>query len=369
MSFFDEVDEPRTPPRAPPRRRRPSGTGRRPPGDQKSIQARRAIAAVGILIVVILIALGVHSCQVSARNSSLKDYTNSVSSLIQRSTQTGSQLFNVLGRGGGQSNAQNLQNEVSRTRATALAELTTAQGSNVPDEVKGANVNLLLALQMRVDGITNIASQIQPALGNSINKDAINTIAGEMARFYASDVLYKDYAAPAIAGALHAAGLAVGANGQAIAGGQFLPSVQWLTPAFIAGELGASLPGVPSTSTKVAPGLHGHSLDSVSVAGTTLQTGSTNTIPTTPAPSFTLNFTNGGNNNETNVVCKVSVTGTSLSGQTIVPQTAAGQHASCKVTLSSAPTAGTDTVVATVEPVPGEKNKANNSLSFPVTFQ
>ena len=150
-----------------------------------------------------------------------------------------------------------------------------------------------------------------------------------------------------------------------INGDQFVPNVEWTQPDFVTSQL---KPGAETTG-KVAPGLHGHSLDSVSVAGTTLQTGSTNTIPAKPPPTFKLNFTNGGTNNENNVVCKVSVTGTSVSGQTVVPQTIAGQKATCKVTLTSSPPAGTDTVVATIEPVPGEKNKSNNSLSFPVTFQ
>lgn len=327
------------------------------------------MAAVALLIVVILIALGVHSCQVSARNSALKDYTNSVSSLIQRSTHTGTQLFTVLQSGASSSNAQSLQNQINQTRLNAAGELGDARKLSVPDQVKAAHQNLLLALQMRVDGVTTIAQQIQPALGTSTSKDAVNSIAAAMARLYASDVLYKDYTATAIAGALHAAGIAVGApNGETIAGGQFVSDVQWLTPTFIASELHVSIPGA-TTSGKVAPGLHGHSLDSVSVAGTTLQTGSTNTIPASPAPTFTLNFTNGGVNAETNVVCKVSVTGTSVSGQTTVAQTTPGQHATCKVTLSSAPPAGTQTVVATIEKVPGEKNTTNNSLSFPVTFQ
>ena len=39
------------------------------------------------------------------------------------------------------------------------------------------------------------------------------------------------------------------------------------------------------------------------------------------------------------------------------------------MTLTSSPPAGTETVVATIEKVPGEKNLTNNSLSFPVTFQ
>jgi hypothetical protein len=246
--------------------------------------------------------------------------------------------------------------------------LNHVRGLDVPDEVKPAQQNLLLVFRMRLDGITNIAGKIQPALGTSTSKDAINSIAGSMANFYASDVLYKSYTTTEIANALHGAGIAVGPpNGETIAGGQFLPNVQWLTPTFIATTLGASVPS--GSGGKVAPGLHGHSLDSVSVAGTTLQTGSTNTIPASPAPTFTLNFTNGGTNNETNVVCKVNVTGTNVSGQTVIPQTSAGQKGSCKVTLSSSPSAGTDTVDATISAVPGEKNKSNNSLSFPVTFQ
>src|SRR5947209_20186047 len=47
------------------------------------------------------IVLGVRSCQISARNSSLKDYTNNVSSLNQQSSQTGQQFFNQLSSGGG----------------------------------------------------------------------------------------------------------------------------------------------------------------------------------------------------------------------------------------------------------------------------
>lgn len=368
MSFFDEVEEPPTTPRTTPRRRRPSGTGRRPPTDQQSIQVRRAIAAVAILIVVILVVLGVHSCQVSARNSALKDYNNNVSSLIQESDQTGVQFFGLLARGASSSNATNLQNQINETRVTADTELVKARGIDVPDQVKAAQQNLLLTLQMRRDGIAHIATEIQPALGSATSKDAISSIAAEMGRFYASDVLYKDYTTTVIAGALHAAGIAVGgSNGETIESGQFVPDVQWLAPSFIATQLHVSLPS--PTGGKIAAGLHGHSLNSVSVAGTTLQSGSANTIPATPAPTFTLNFTNGGVNTETNVVLKVSVSGTSISGQTVVPQTTAGEQLSTKVTLTSSPPTGPYTVVATVEPVPGEKNTSNNSLSFPVTFQ
>jgi hypothetical protein len=181
-------------------------------------------------------------------------------------------------------------------------------------------------------------------------------------------VLYKDYTLPMLVTALHNAGIqAGGPNGEPINEGQFLPDVNWLIPSFVSSEL--KTPASGSKSGKVAPGTHGHELSSVSVGNTTLQTGSTNTIPAQPTPTFTLHFTNSGQNAETGVVCKVAVGGSGISGQTVVPRTASGQSYTCQVTPASSPPPGAYTVTATVEPVPGEKNASNNTLKFPVTFQ
>jgi hypothetical protein len=325
------------------------------------VQLRRAVALGALVVAVLLVALGVHSCQVSATNSALQNYTNSVSSLIARSDSTSSQLFGELRSAGSASNATQLQNQINQTLGVANAILKQAQDESVPDQVRTGNGDFVLALRMRADGIANIAAQIQPALGTSAAAAAITSIASDMARFYSSDVLYKEYAAPAIAGAVNAAGVRF----SALNGGQFLPSIAWLNPSFIASQLHVSGP----VSGKVSPGKHGHQLNSVSVNGTTLQTGSTNTLNASPAPTFTLSFTNTGVHNETNVVCKVNVSGTGVSGQTVVPETIAGQTATCQVTLGATPPTGTQQVVATIEKVPGESNVANNSLSLPVDFQ
>jgi hypothetical protein len=327
------------------------------------------VAAVALLIVVILIAVGVHSCQVSQANSALRDYSDSVASIARASNQTGQQFFTVLSSGAGSNNGQNLQSQLDEARLSAENQLNRAASLSPPDQVKSAQQDLLLALQMRRDGIANIAKQIQAALQPSTSTAAVQSVATEMARFYASDVLYKDYALPTIVSALHKAGIAVGGtNGEPIEGGQFLPDVQWLTPSFIAGQLHTTLTPA-SKGGKVAPGTHGHELNSVSAGGTTLQSGSTNTLTASPAPTFTLTFTNSGQNNETNVVCKVSLSPGGLTAQTTVPQTQAGQQTTCQVPLPSSPPAGSSTVTATVEPVPGEKNATNNTLTFPVTFQ
>jgi hypothetical protein len=362
LSFFDEADEPRTVPR----RRRPSGSGRRPPSDQQSIAARRAVAAVAILVVLILIVLGIHSCQVSARNSSLRDYNHNVTSLIQQSDQTGTQFFGLLSNASG-TDPTSLQNQLNEARVSADSELSRARALDVPSEVQDAQQNLLLTLTLRRDGIADVAQQIQKATGSSASTVAVNQIATDMARFLASDVVYKTEVGPKIAAALHAAGIPVGPNGETIEGGQFLPDLSWLSPSFIGSKLGAS--SAASSSGKVAPGTHGHSLDSVSVGGTTLQTGSTNTIPASPPPTFMLGITNGGQNNESNVVVKVEISGTNITGQTTIPQTTAGQSTTANVTLPTSPPKGNYTVKVTVQPVPGEKNVGNNSLSFPVTFQ
>ena len=39
------------------------------------------------------------------------------------------------------------------------------------------------------------------------------------------------------------------------------------------------------------------------------------------------------------------------------------------MTLSAIPPKGTQQVIATIVPVPGEKTTTNNTLTFPVTFQ
>jgi hypothetical protein len=368
LSFFDEADEPRTetrvPPRNPPRQRRPSGTGRRPPRDQ-SVQSRRAVLAVVLLIVVILIALGVHSCQVSANESALKDYTNHVSSLITQSNATGKQLFGQLAPNGGQENGPAIQTAINGTLNQAEKELQSARDYSAPDAVKTANQYFALALRMRADGIRNIAGQIQPALGNQTSQTAVNSIAGEMARFYASDALYKDYSATAIASALHSAGIAVGGNGETIAGGQFLPNLQWLTPTFIAAQLHVAASGGSGPASS-----HSHKLTQVAIGSNTMVPGVTNHTPATPPPIFTITFTNAnGASAGSNVTCRVTVAGTGISSTATATTPSAGQTGTCQVTLNSSPPTGVHQVTAVVQSASGEGANKTNSQSFPLDFQ
>jgi hypothetical protein len=316
-----------------------------------------------VLVLIVVVALGVHSCDVSSTNSALRDYTDSVSTIITRSDETGTRLFRQLSAGGGASAAQSLALQVDEDHAAAVSQLRQAQGLSVPGAMALAQSNLLRTLQMRRDGLLVIAHNIEQAVSGS-DAAAVEAIATGTARFYASDVLYKAYAAPEMAAALNAAGIRPAGM---LASGQFLQSISWLDPSYIASRLDVSLPS--AKGGKIAPGTHGHQLNSVSVNGTLLSTGATNTLPASPAPTFTLNLTNSGQNTETDVKCKVTLSNGGPSGQAVIAQTTPGETTSCQVTLSSAPTPGNYTVTAEVEPVPGETDIANNVLSFPVTFQ
>ena len=331
---------------------------------------RRIIAGVVLVIVIVLILIGVSSCQSSANKSSLESYTSNVNSLISRSQTNSSQLFTLLGGGVSSSNATSVQNRINKVAQNAAGVLSDARKQSVPSSARQAQASLDQALQLRSDGIDSIAKNVQPAVGSSATtrQAAVGAIAGDMARFYSSDVLYKLYAAPELAAALHGAGADVGgANGEHIDGRQFLPKLSWLTTSYVSNTLGAgggSGSGSGSSSDS-GPGPHGSELNQVSFAGKQLQP-STNTIAAKPPPSFTLSFTDSGASTERNVVCKVSVGG--VSAQKVVPQIAAGQSTTCTVALSSSPPVGSATLVATIDKVPGEKNLNNNTHSYPVTF-
>jgi Flp pilus assembly protein TadG len=322
-----------------------------------------------LLIVVILIAVGVHSCQVSQRNSALRDYSDNVAALIRRSNQTGQQFFQVLSSAQGSNNAPSLQTQVNEAHLNAQRELSDARNLSVPDQVKDAQTFLKIAFQLRSDGIADVAQQLQPALQPSTASTAVNRIATDMAYFYSSDVLYKGYALPKIVNALHGAGIAVGgSSGEPVEGAQFLPDIQWLTPSYIATRLHVTLP-VPTKTGKAAPGVHGHALDSCSVGNITLQVGTPTTVPATPTPTLTCQVTNDGANTETNVAVKATVEGTSVTGQGIIPQTQPNQQYTVQIPLSASPPKGQYNVNVGVQHVPGETTFTHNSKVFPVAFQ
>jgi hypothetical protein len=326
------------------------------------------VAGGVILVVIILLALLIHGCQSSNTSNSLKDYNNSVSNLIDHSDSTVTQVFSDLSSGSG---ASTVQQEVNQLHADTGTQLQDAEALTAPSQMSLAQQNLLLALSMRRDGLAEIDKNVDAALNTTGGqaKAAVGNIAAAMSNLFASDVVYKNYTVAEIASALHSDGVSVGGtSGVTINGGQVVSDLGWLQTNFISTKIGAKVPSSQS-SNGTCPSLCGHSLNSVSVGSTTLTPTGTNDVQASPAPTFTLNITNGGEVNEFNVGCKVTVVGANDSGSSTISETTAGQTTTCSVKLKSAPTPGIYQVNAEVLPVTGEKNTANNSASYSVDFQ
>lgn len=344
--------------------------------DHQTLLVRRLVAAGAVVLVVVLLVVLIKGCVDSRREAALKQYNSDVRGLVQQSrSEVSEPLFQALS-GAASRNQQQVQETISQLTSTAQEQLAQAQRFSVPDAMKGAQSDLELVLSLRRDGVSLVADRIQPALAGTAGAgDAVDRIAAEMQAFNASDVVYSQRVAPLILKGLKDNGIAASYDGtageQVLPYANFLPDISWMSPDFVGTQLGAA--SASASNGRPAPGLHGHSLDSVSVGGTTLTTSGSNKIPANPPPTFTVSFTNGGDNNETNVKVTVEVDGPSgapIRAQKVVPSTSAGQSATADVQLPSAPsTAGPSTIRVTIAPVPGERTLDNNSATYTALFE
>jgi hypothetical protein len=370
VSFFDEGDEPTRVTRRPRPGRGGGGGGARPPRepvrrpDRQTVRLRQA-AGIGVLVLfVIIVGLGVKGCVSSQKENSLKAYNRDVTSVITSSDRdVGQAFFKLLGNGSQQ--GQDLQVQVNQLRLAADEDARRARRFDVPDDMKPAQDKLLLALDLRADGLRKIAADLPTALGRGQPaQNAVQRIAGNMQYFLASDAVYKARVAPLIKETLDDNGV----SGQRIPDSQFMGNVGWLSAPFVAQRIGATA-GAPNQPP--APGLHGHGLTSVAVGDNTLQPGGVvNRVPATGRITFHVTFQNQGDNDENDVRVTVSVRG---SGKTItarktVAQTKAGSQAEVDIPLGQTPPIGTATVDVAVAAVRGEQKTDNNRQRYTVIF-
>jgi hypothetical protein len=367
LSFFEEDDEPRTRSQPRPRKAAPPAA---PGADHQTLVVRRAAALGGGILLLLFMVLFVRGCLNTRAENALKDYNQEVSSIAQESQdQVGKAFFDLLSRPGSES-ATDLQTAISGYREQAETQLAQAKRLSTPGEMTGAQQSLLIALELRRDGLDVIAQQIRTALGEGDTAaDGITAIAGQMEVFLASDVLYDTRVIPFIKDALD--GKEIG--GQQIADSNFMSDISWLAPATVASKLGQDVSTGRGTSGEPAPGTHGHGLTSVAVGDVTLQPEpAANRIPAKPAPVFKVTFENQGENDEFDVKVVVTVTpdsGKAIKVERTVDTVATKQTAEATLALPRTPPAGVAaTVTVEVKAVPGEKKTDNNKQEYRVLF-
>ena len=148
------------------------------------------------MVVVILLVVGINSCLDTRKERAFEDYASDVRALVGGSSDDLGPAFNLLSRPS-RADALDVQTQVNAERADAEQLVERARGTDHPDELNGANGWLVEALEFRADAIERIAEQLPAALGDERDsRDAINSIAGQMQAFLASDVIYLQRTIP-----------------------------------------------------------------------------------------------------------------------------------------------------------------------------
>jgi hypothetical protein len=238
--------------------------------------------------------------------------------------------------------------------------------------MRSAHQSLLIALEWRRDGLEYIAQQIRTALGDEgeAADQAIQDIAGQMQVFLASDVDYETRVRPSIKAALDDSEV----GGQNIAPSVFMPTIDWLQPDVVASQLGQQLSAGAGRDKNepTGPGLHGTNIDSVTYGDTTLQPGASNQLAYAPDSTFSVKFTNGGDNDEFDVKVTVRIEGGSGDPITIsdtIDQIAPKAAATANLALEESPPLGAAvTITVKVAPVPGEEKTDNNEAEYQGIF-
>jgi hypothetical protein len=367
LSFFDEDDEPRRSPR--PRRASAGGTT---VADSQTLLMRRLVGIVGVVVVAVLLLLLVRGCVDSRQKSALRDYNREVTAIGSESSQTGAGYFQLMGSGESES-PQDLENQISSLKVQADQQLTQARQLDAPDEVRGAQQSLLIALEWRRDGLEFTAERIRTALGDSGDAadTAIEEIAGQHQVFLASDVDWRTRVVPFTESVLRREDI-----GDEVTASQFVPDIEWLQPDVVAEQLGQQLsPGAGRDAGEpTGPGLHGTNIDSVAYGDVTLQPGTPNTLVYDPETTFAVAFTNGGDNDEFDVKVTLRVVpgggGDPITLTDTIDAIAPKASAVANLALEDAPPLGTAvTIRVQVQPVPGEEKTDNNRSEYQAIFE
>jgi hypothetical protein len=340
------------------------GAGGPPGQQQRQIFLRRLIALGAGVLALIVLVLGINSCLDARKERGFENYVSDLNSAITRSNQLSARVFEgLLTPPEGQEDPLALEGNLSTYRGEAEAILSQIEGLDVPDEVAGAQDDLVKAFELRRDALTGIADQIPAALGEEGRDDAINAIAFDMRMLLASDVLYAE-----AQGEINTA-LEEQAIDATIEESIFLPppEEQWLDPS----QMRLILNQFAAAATNIT-GTHGLALVSTTLDNTDLIAGSENSVRLDGPVELEVLVSNEGDANETDVVVTAEISGTSgvieATGTISRIQSLDSEEATLR--FEEEPLTETPlTLTVTAQSVLGEELIDNNTATYPITFE
>jgi hypothetical protein len=327
---------------------------------------RRTIAIVIGLIVLILLVLGIRGCLNSRKESAMRDYVSDANALVRESNAQSRSLFRVLQGPGGQDQAVNTESTLNGLRVASSGLVDRADDLDEPDELSTAQGYLLETLELRRDGLAGVANAMPQALADQERRQSTAQISRMMRVFSASDIIYSARYEPSLRRALEDEDV----NADDPAESAFLPSTDWLDPAFVADQV-AGIRSGDGGDQAAAPGLHGSGIGTVTLGGVALVPGGSATVQLTNDIAFEVQVANQGENTETDVTVRATVGegGNAIDRDAQLDTIAAGETKTVSIPLDEQPPTGENVpVTVEIEPVPGEEMTDNNSADFTVIF-
>jgi hypothetical protein len=328
---------------------------------------RRTIALVGGVLVLILLVFAVRGCLNARQEQSIEDYGKDSAELLRTSKSEGTQLFELLQGEGGADQATAIINQLNGFRADSGLLVDRAERLDVPGDLENAQDELLQILELRRDGLAEIADALRVALGDQDRREGTENVTVQMQVLLASDVLDTLRFRPALFEVLREEGL----SAPDLPAEPFVPDIEWLQPDFVADQVNALRTGTGGTGGDAAPGLHGNGLAAVSLGGTTLSAGVSPSIQLSSDLAFEIQVQNQGENTENDVVVRVTVGegNDARESEETIDTIAPGEIKTVTIPLAARPPTGQNIPISVeVEPVNGETKTDNNTQEYSVIF-
>ena len=326
--------------------------------------ARRAIGVGVLVIVLILVVLGIRGCLNARKQRSYENYASDLTAIATQSDQLSKDFFERLSDPGGLS-PLSFEAQIAADRGTAESLDERVHALDTPGGLDDAQNQLNQSFDLRRDALTGISDQMKAALGapGPDRTKAVNSIAGYMQYFLASDVLYR-----LAAGQINTE-LANQDISATVPDSVFMTDPQrWLDSLQVSTALAAV------SASKATSGSHG-----LALLQTTVKPGDTTLDPNTPAtisgsgrPELEVQVQNQGSADESAVAVSFQLTGgaQTITGTSTIPRLTAGSIQTASIPVRPAPDKNTElTLEVTVEPVPGERITTNNRSTYTVTFR
>jgi hypothetical protein len=352
-------------------RRGGRGTGmRRPAGPPRGVTPLLRLLALIAIVVALLVFFGLllQSCASTSTHDQYKGYMDKVALIAQASSKDGSDVGDALTTPGAK--VADLEATLARIAEAERSNVAAAQRLNPPGRLRKQNVNLIQALQLRVNGINGLADTFRATEGSKDTASDAVLLSAWAQRLLASDVVWDDLFKEPATAVMKQKGI----TGVAAPESRVVSNPDLITQHSMQLVL-QRLRGVSSGGTPT--GVHGTNIVGTKVqpSGQSLSQTTENTIVATQDLAFVVTVHDGGDSQEVGIQVTITLQKTTGGGKPIVKTKTIdvidpGQEKD--VTFDNINVTGLFAQRAelrvNVAPVPGEKDSTNNKATYPVLF-